>query len=439
VTPFGRPVGARSLAARQAATRSAEPVLRGLLADNGPAARLLLLVPDPHARFAAAELAGSFAAEVLEDGYGVCGYVFAWTPEREPLPASGVLGGYLEGFGDLRMRPDAATAVPLGERTWAVVCDAEWPSGAVADLAPREVLRGQLSALEQLGLVPSVGIEHEVVFRGASGEPLTAHGVDYAVGGTEALAPLLGDLRSALDDAGLGVESARAECHPGQYEIVLRHRDALAACDDVLLQQLIVRRVAARHGVTADYLAAPAPGQGNSGHVHLSLSALDGGDSGLLGGFLAGVLRDARALTAVWAPTWNSYVRLRTAPFSPRELRWGFDDRTAAIRVAGQGASQRLEFRFAGADAQPHLVVAALLAAGRTGLEEGLAAPEPGTDVGSLALSPWEALAELGDGRVAELLGEDVAAQLVALLTEEIESGLRAVTDWQRRRGSLRA
>jgi glutamine synthetase len=261
--------------------------------------------------------------------------------------------------------------------------------------------------------------------------------VDYALGGTERLAPLLRDLRVALDEAGLGVESARAECHPGQYEVVLRHRDALAACDDVLLQQLIVRRVAARHAVDPSYLAAPSPGQGNSGHVHLSLSTVDGSEPDLLGGFLAGVLRDARALTAVWAPTWNSYVRLRTAPFSPREVRWGHDDRTASVRVAGPAENRRLEFRFAGADAQPHLVVAALLAAGRFGLEEAVPPPGPGTVVDRLATSPWEALSSMD--RVGELLGADVAEQLTALLTEEIESGLDTVTDWQRERGALRS
>jgi glutamine synthetase len=83
-----------------------------------------------------------------------------------------------------------------------------------------------------------------------------------------------------------------------------------------------------------------------------------------MGRFLVGVLRDACALTAIWAPTWNSYVRLRTAPFSPRSLRWGVDNRTGPVRVAGADSSSRLQFRFAGragADAQPHVVVAALL------------------------------------------------------------------------------
>jgi glutamine synthetase len=351
------------------------------------------------------------------------------------------------------MRPDLASAIPLpGDgRTWATVCDVAWPDGAPVAVAPRGVLTGQLAALEQAGLIPSVGIEHEVVFLDAEGKPLTANGVDYALGGTERIAPVLRDVRVALDETGLGVESARAECHPGQYEIVLRHRDALAACDDALLQQWVVRDAAAAHGVTASYLAAQQTGQGSYCHVHLSLSTLDGepvaADQGTalspaMSHFLAGVLRDACALTAIWAPTWNSYVRLRTAPFSPRSprsLRWGVDDRTAAVRVAGRGRSLRLEFRFAGADAQPHLVVAALLASGRAGIEEELALPPARQVVGALANSPWEALSALTGGRVAELLGTEVAAHQAALLKSEIDSACAAVTDWQRSRGALRS
>jgi glutamine synthetase len=96
VTAFARPAGPRSLADRRAAASAGTAVLRGILNEDGT--RLLLLVPDPHARFAAVELAAPFAASVLDDGYGVCSYVFAWTPSRDPLKASGVLGGYLEFF-----------------------------------------------------------------------------------------------------------------------------------------------------------------------------------------------------------------------------------------------------------------------------------------------------------------------------------------------------
>ncbi|WP_254125681.1 glutamine synthetase [Amycolatopsis sp. CA-230715] len=425
-----RPLGPRALAER----RPSSP----------PDGRLLLLVPDPHARFAAVELdAGFVADEVREHGYGLCTYVFCWSPERTALSeVDESLRRYADRYGDLRLRPDFASLTALPDGTSAVVCDAEWPSGEPVAAAPRQALAAQLRTLEELGFVPSVGIEHEVVFTGADGAPMTGHGVDYALGGTEKLAPLLRELRSDVDGAGLGLESARAECHPGQYELVLRHRDALAACDDAMLLQHLVRTAAARHGVEARYLAAPEPGQGSSCHVHLSLSTADGqaGMTGALGHFLGGVLRDAAVLTPIWAPTWNSYVRLRTAPFSPIELRWGTDDRTAAVRLAGRGDSARLEFRFAGADAQPHLVVAALLASGRAGIEDGLAVPGEGTPAGALASTPWEALRAFTEStRPAELLGTELASQQAALLSEELDSGLGAVTDWQRRRARLRA
>ena len=217
---------------------------------------------------------------------------------------------------------------------------------------------------------------------------------------------------------------------------MLGHRDALAACDDAMLQQLLVRRTAASHGMRASYLAAERSGEGSSCHVHISLSGADGPRfPALLEHFVAGVLRAAPDLTPFWAPTWNSYVRLRTAPFSPRVVRWGTDDRTAAVRVAGTGRSTRAEVRFAGADAQPHLVVAAILAAGLWGIRSELTPPEPG----ELPATPWEARRALAESVLArELLGEAVVDAQLAHVDEEIAAGLDAVNDWQRRRGGLR-
>ncbi|HEY0636755.1 MAG TPA: glutamine synthetase [Pseudonocardiaceae bacterium] len=404
-----------------------------------PPERLVLLLPDPHARFAAVELSGEFVADtVLDAGYGACTYLLAWDVERAAVDVP-ALERFLGGYGDLVLRPDLAALRPPY-----VVCDAWWPDGRPVDVAPRTVLRAALAAAEELGLVPSVGIEHEFVVTDAAGSPLTGHGLDYALGGTERLAPLLDDLRVAL--RGFGVESARGECHPGQYEIVPRHRDALAACDDALLVQHLVRATAHRHGARATYLAAPATGQGNSGHVHLSLSAVDGGPLGgtgrepsaVLAAFLAGVLRAAGDLTAVFAPTVNSYVRLRTSPFSPRLVRWGVDDRTAAVRLAGRDESLRLECRFAGADAQPHLVVAAILAAGLAGVRERATPPPPGEVVDELAATPWRALERWASGRPAALLGEAVVAHQAALLAAELDAACDAVTDWQRHRAALR-
>jgi glutamine synthetase len=433
VIVHSRPRGPRTLAARaQAAANIAGP-LRSQV-HSGGVRGVTLLVPDPHARFAAVSLgAGFFADTVLADGYGLCTYAFAWNPARDAVDAP-VFVPYTDTYGDLRLRPDLATLAPDGDGTWFVVCDAEWPDGRAVDIAPRTVLRHQVEALEAHGLVPSVGLEHEVTFTRPDGTPAVATGLDYATGGLDPLRPMLDAVRHAVDT--LGVESMRGECHPGQWEIVLGHRDALAACDDAMLQQLLVRRTAEAHGLRAGYLAAERPGQGSSCHAHVSLSTGDGPwPMGLLEHFVAGVLRAAPDLTPFWAPTWNSYVRLRTAPFSPRVVRWGVDDRTAAVRVAGTGASARAEVRFAGADAQPHLVVAAILAAGRWGIEQELSPPEPT----ELPATPWEARRALAESELArDLLGEAVVDAQLAHLDEEIEAGLSAVTDWQRDRGALR-
>jgi len=447
----GRPVGARTLAARAQAATSLSGALRAAVA-NGTVDRVVCLVPDPHARFAAVELGAEFFVDtVLASGYGLCAYVFGWNPSREAINASAV-DQFLGGYGDLRLRPDLATLAPSpGETgTWVVVCDVEWPDGRVVAEAPRTVLRARLVAAEQMGLVPSVGVEHEVTFTQPDGTPLTNTGLDYAVGSLSPLSGLLRQVNGSVRELGLGTESARGEVHPGQYEIVLRHRDALAACDDAMLHQLAIRRVAATHDIRAGYLAAESSGLGSSCHVHLSLSdpsgaPLDAGDrptepSTLFAHFIAGVLRAAPDLTAIWAPTWNSYVRLRTSPFSPRAVRWGKDDRTAAIRLAGAGASLRMEARFAGADAQPHLVVAALIAAGVSGIVDRLDLPAEGRQVGDLARTPWDALARLTGSKLARsLLGDAVVDHQAALLGEELSAGVDAVSDWQRQRGDLRS
>ncbi|MPZ84388.1 MAG: glutamine synthetase [Actinophytocola sp.] len=433
-----RPGGPRTLAARSAAVPALADALRSEV-DGGAVTAVVLLVPDPHARFAAVEVGAPFFLDtVLPSGYGVCSYVFAWTPEREAVAAP-VFAPYTDTYGDLRMRPDLATLAPLpgAPGTWLVVCDVDWPDGRPVPIAPRTVLGDQLRVAESREFVPSVGLEHEVTFTGADGSPVVSAGLDYATGGLDAVRPLLAAVRSDVDALGLGVESRRGECHPGQYESVLGHRDALAACDDAMLQQLVIRRAAAAHGVRAGYLAAERAGAGSSCHVHLSLSDVDDRpwSAGLLDRFAAGVLTAAPDLTAIWAPTWNSYVRLRTAPFAPRDVRAGADDRTAAVRIAGSGDALRIEARFAGADAQPHLVVAALLAAGLWGIEEELAAPAPGR----LHDTPWTALRALDESALArKLLGDAMVDARVALLAEELTTCLETVTDWQRRRGDRR-
>ncbi|OLR95011.1 type I glutamate--ammonia ligase [Actinokineospora bangkokensis] len=446
-----RPTGPRTLADRARRASAMAGQLRDAVA-TGAARRVVCLVPDPHARFDAVELSGqSFVDTAMVGGYGLCAYLFGTNAEREVINASAV-DQFLGGYGDLRLRPDLATLAPDPARAgvWLVVCDVEWPDGRAVPEAPRTALRDQLAALEQVDLVPSIGIEHEVTFTDPSGQPLTRTGLDYAVHALSPLRTLLTTVDEHLDRLDIGLESARGEVHPGQYEYVLRHRDALAACDDAMLQQLAIRTAASTHGARAGYLAAEAPGTGSSCHVHLSLSDPGGAPlvagskptemSTLFGHFLAGVLRAAPDLTPFWAPTWNSYVRLRTAPFSPRTVSWGTDNRTTAVRLAGRGPTLRMEARFAGADAQVHLVVAALIAAGLSGITERLPPPTEGRVQGDLPRTPWEAHHRLATSKLAPtLLGEPVVEHKLALFAEELAQSLDPVTPWHRTHGDLRA
>jgi glutamine synthetase len=427
-----RPGGPRTLAARdETAEMLAEAVRTEVLART--VSGLILLVPDPHARFAAAGVGPRFFTEtVLESGYAVCSYAFGWTPEREPVRAP-VFRRYLEHNGDLRMRPDMATLAPLPGQpgTWLVVCDVEWPDGEPVPIAPRTLLRDQLLAAEAEGFVPSVGIGHEVTFADAYGAALSDDGPEPD--------PVVEAIWSDVDELDLDVESRRGDGHPGQFQSVLGHRDALAACDDAMLQQLAIRRAASAQQVRAGYLAAERPGVGSACSVHLSLADLDGqpqfGDLQVLEQFTGGVLAAARDLTAIWAPTWNSYVRLRTAPFAPTEVVVGADDRTASVRLTGSDDSLRIEAHFAGADAQLHLVVAALLAAGLRGVREKLPMLPPTR----LHDTPWAARQALDQSELArKLLGDEMVDARVALLDEELATGLQVVTDWQRTRGDRR-
>lgn len=453
--PAPRPVGPRTLAQRERAAHHAEAALRDGV-SSGDVENITLTVADPHGRLAAVTLdAGFVVDEVLKRGYGACSYLFAWDGARRPVDAPSTRP-LIDGFGDLVLRPDLASAFvdPLQPGAWQVTCTAHDRDGAPVAVAPRSVLARVLADAEASGLVPAVGIEQEVTFRDDTGRSATAMAMDYALGAAEPIRPVTSEAVAALRAAGLGVESARAECHPGQYEIVLRHRDALAAADDALAQQALVRRVAARHGLRASYLAAEEPGQGSSCHVHMSLSDLDGqpadrlgtdpGPKGplppLLGSFLAGVLAAAADLTPIWAPSTNGHTRLRTAPFAPTVVRWAMDRRTAAVRVVGRGPSLRLECRIAGADAHPHLVTAAILAAGLAGVRAGVTPPPAGEVVDDLPSTPWQALERFtGSSLAAELLGADVVAHHAALVEAELIARTDAVTDWDRARGTARS
>jgi glutamine synthetase len=172
-------------------------------------------------------------------------------------------------------------------------------------------------------------------------------------------------------------------------------------------------------------------------------SPLFADDYAAFGAFLAGQLATLRELTLFLAPNVNSYKRFAAASFAPTSVAWGHDNRTCALRVVGHGASRRIECRVPGADVNPYLALAALIAGGLHGVEAGLEPPAP-CDANAYALDEVPRVpSTLRDARdlfaasevAREAFGEDVVEHYLNAARVELEAFDAAVTDWERVRG----
>jgi glutamine synthetase len=428
-------------------------------ADELPehADEVLLALPDLDGRLQATRLDTTyFLEEVVNDGYGACNYLlacdvemdtgrgYAWSPDDE-------------GFGDLRLRPDLGTlrVLPWEPRTALVIADAHWPDGGSVAAAPRTVLRSQLDRLAESGMSAWCGTELEFLLFDTSYaqawdssyhglRPSTRFNVDYALVGTERVEPLARRIRQNMTAAGMRLESARAECHPGQYEIVFRYAPALHTCDQHTVYKTGAKQIAAQQDQALTFMAKYDEGEGNSCHVHLSLRDAHGApvfaDSpSILAHFVAGQTTYLPELMLLFAPHVNSYKRLQPGAFAPPTATWGEDDRLSAVRTLGHGAGRRIEHRVAGADANPYLVVAAILAAGLQGIEERLDPGPPraeSTNPTPLPRTLGEAIDTFAASSLAaKALGADVVDHLLTASRAELAAHQRSVTDWERRRG----
>jgi glutamine synthetase len=434
----------------------------------GRVEEVVVAVPDLLGRLAGARLSAPyFLDETLTRGFPACAYLLASDVDRVTGPGYGI-DAWGSGFGDLLLRPDLATlrVLPWEEGTAGVLADAAWPGGEPVELAPRQVLRTQLDALAAQGLRALAGTELEfLVFaedyrqaheRGYAGlRPAGWHNGDYALTGLSELEPLTRRIRRAMTAAGMAVETARGECHPGQYEIVFRYADALTTCDNHVLYKTGAKRIAAAEGVALTFMARYDEGEGNSCHVHLSLRSPTGepvfagpgtgdraGMSALMEHFVAGQLACLADFTLLYAPTVNSYKRLRPGGFAPVGVAWGRDNRTCPVRVVGAGEGLRIEHRVPGGDANPYLAVAAMLAAGRYGIARELPLGPAcvgnafDADLPRLPSTLGEALRRWEGSTVArEAFGERVVDHFAHAARVEWEAFGGAVTDWERRRG----
>ena len=407
-----------------------------------------------------------FVDEVAAHGAECCNYLLAVDVEMNTVDGY-AMSSWDTGYGDMVMTPDLSTLrlIPWLPGTALVIADLGWADGSVVAVSPRAVLRRQLNRLGERGLAADVATELEFMvfdepyrqawadgYRGLT--PASDYNIDYAIAASSRMEPLLRDIRQGMSGAGLRFEAVKGECNKGQQEIGFRYDEALVTCDNHAIYKNGAKEIADQHGKSLTFMAKFDEREGNSCHIHLSLRGADGsavfadpagphGMSPTFRSFLAGQLATLRELTLFYAPNINSYKRFADGSFAPTALAWGLDNRTCALRVVGHGRNIRAECRVPGGDVNQYLAVAALIAGGLYGIEQGLQLPEscagnayaaPGVE--RLPTTLAEAAGLLADSELArQAFGDDVVAHYLNNARVEVAAFNAAVTDWERMRG----
>jgi glutamine synthetase len=430
--------------------------------ESGAVDTVLLVMTDMQGRLAGKRLhAPFFVDEVAGHGAEGCNYLLAVDVEMNTVQGF-AMSSWETGYGDFVFRPDLDTLrrVPWLERTALVVADLEWEDGSPVAASPRQILRRQLARLAERGWYANVGSELEfMLFRDSYQEArakryhdlatANAYNVDYSILGTTMVEDVIRPIRLGMAAAGIRVEDSKGECNFGQHEVNFRYADALSMADNHSIYKNGAKEIAYLHDCALSFMAKYDEREGNSCHIHMSLwddsGSLSPGEDGhgrsrMFDHFVAGQLAATRELAYFFAPNVNSYKRYAWGSFAPTTLVWAVDNRTCGFRVVGHGPSLRLESRIAGADVNPYLAFAAMIAAGLHGIDNELALEPayPGNAYNAegkprLPGSLHESIALLEGSAIARAaFGDDVVDHYLHYARTEQRSFEAAVTDWER-------
>lgn len=377
------------------------------------------------------------------------------------------------GYGDYMMKPDLSTLRRAGwqKRTAMVLCDVMDHHGhAPIAHSPRAMLQGQIDRLAAMGLEPITATELEFfIFRKSYEElhregyrelaPLSDYNADYSVLLGTRDEPVMHALRMGLHASGVPVEGSKGEAEAGQEELNIRYGPAQACAEYHTIAKHAAKEVGYSTGHAVSFMPKWNRNRvGSASHVHQSLWTKDGksafhdpaADLGLseLGRhYLGGLLKYADDLTYFFAPYVNSYKRFQSGSFAPTRKVWSVDNRTAAYRLVGDNSpGVRIECRVPGADVNPYLAIAAMLAAGIAGIEEKIEPPAPmagdayGGDAEYIPTTLRDAIGTLkGSKMLRAAFGDAVVDHYVRAASWEQESFDAVVTDWEIARGFERA
>jgi glutamine synthetase len=341
-----------------------------------------------------------FLDDVVEHGIEGCNYLLALDMEMEPVPGY-EMANWEGGYGDFAIAPDLSTLrrIPWLDRTALVLCDVANHDGSPVVASPRQILIAQYERAHELGYTPLMASElefylykesyaeaHEKDYRDLT--PTIPYILDYHVLATTMDEQYLAPIRRGMHAAGIPVEFSKGEAWYGQHELNMRYADAVTSADRHTIYKNGVKEIAFLNGISATFMAKPSEKDiGSSCHIHTSLVGADSGESVFVEGdvetdvfshYLGGLRARIRELALFVAPAVNSYKRYATESWAPTSISWGRDNRTCGFRIVGHGQSRRIECRIPGADVNPYLGYAALLAAGLDGVERGT---DPGPEL----------------------------------------------------------
>lgn len=448
------------------------------LVSDGQVDTVVVGFTDPYGRLAGKRYdAGVFLEEVATAGTHGCDYLLTADMEMEPVPGY-AFANWAKGYGDVHLVPDLGTLRRADwlDRTAIVLCDVHGRSGnEPVAVAPRSVLRRQVDAAAAQGFTVKAATELEYYLYRSTYAEAAARGYrsldpagwyleDYQLLPGARTEDVNAEIRRHLSRSGIPVESSKGEWGAGQHELNVRYADALEMADRHVLFKQCLKETADRHGASITFMAKVAADQaGSSCHVHLSLwrgdtnafaadgEPAEGSDRPSPGSisctdefrwFLAGVLAHLPEVMVCYAPTVNSYKRYVDGSWAPTRIAWSYDNRTAGVRVVGAGPSLRIECRVPGADCNPYLALAGLLASGLGGIADRAEPPAAfdgdayrAVDLQHVPRSLDEATEGFaGSAFTKAAFGTDVVEHYTHFFRTESGAFSAAVTDWERAR-----
>jgi glutamine synthetase len=442
---------------------------------SGAIDTVLVALPDPFGRLVGKRFrAQVFLDSVAKHGTHGCNYLLTVNMEMDPLDGFKV-ASWEAGFGDFALQPDLETLriIPWQPGSVLVICDHVRHDGQFVAEAPRSVLRRQLDRVAKAGLQCFCASELEFylfnqtyhsAFNAGYRDllPASDYRIDYHLMQPTRDEPIMRAIRNGMTAARVPIESSKGEWSRGQHEIGFVYTDPLAMADMHVLFKQGVKEIAEQQGKAVSFMAKYAPTEaGNSCHIHMSVwkngrnilsqapAKLSGGrkrppehasGSAFFRQFLGGLIKYSPELCLFFGPTINSYKRYQPGSWAPTRMAWAVDNRTVGFRVVGAGNSFRIENRMPGADANPYLAFAAMIAAGMAGVEEKLDCGSEyvgnayvDTKLPRLPSSLDEAASLMKNSKLARsAFSDDVVEFYVHHARLEIDAYNNAVTDWEK-------